>query len=236
MALGKAAPGVPAFAVAECALARGVAAAQACNDVQQDAPACTAGASFGEQPVASRRASLQLIAGSQPRYKPGMVKIGHQPLAPADIALIEASWRRARELGDAVPELFYARLFELAPSVRTLFPVELTEQGRKLMAMLGAIVAGLSDLPQLAPQARALALRHVDYGVQAAHYAVVGEALISTLKQGLGEAFGREAAAAWAKAYGILAGYMVQEAYPIERALPILRAARPGAGQARPWG
>ena len=77
----------------------------------------------------------------------------------------------------------------------------MAEQRRKLMAMLAAVVRGLSDLPSILPAASALAKRHVDYGARPEHYPVVGAALLWTLERGLGPQWTPEAAAAWTAAY-----------------------------------
>jgi hemoglobin-like flavoprotein len=50
-------------------------------------------------------------------------------------------------------------------------------------------VAGLSDVASLIPVLQALGKRHANYGVESAHFAVVGEALIWTLADGLGDKF-----------------------------------------------
>src|SRR5207244_7922017 len=109
--------------------------------------------------------------------------------------------------------LFYDRLFEVAPSVRAMFPEDMTEQRKKLMGMLAAVVGGLSNLESILPAASALAKRHVGYGAKAEHYPVVGATLLWTLETGLGEAWTPDVAAAWTAAYGTLSGYMISEAY-----------------------
>jgi hypothetical protein len=73
-----------------------------------------------------------------------------------------------------------------------MFPKDLTEQKKKLMAMLGTAVAGLSHLDTLMRTVRALGRRHAGYGVKPRHYAPVGSALLWTLEQGLGTAFTRK--------------------------------------------
>ena len=54
------------------------------------------------------------------------------------------------------------------------------------MATLGAVVNSLGNLEAVLPAASALAKRHVDYGVKAAHYPPVGAALLWTLEQNSG--------------------------------------------------
>jgi hemoglobin-like flavoprotein len=81
------------------------------------------------------------------------------------------------------------------------------------MATLGVVVTGLTRLETVLPAASALAKQHVGYGVQAAHYTVVGGALLWTLEKGLGDAWNAELADAWSTAYATLSGYMISEAY-----------------------
>lgn len=44
--------------------------------------------------------------------------------------------------------------------------------------MLTAVVSKLTELDKMIPTVRALALRHVDYGVKEEHYVTVGSALL----------------------------------------------------------
>ena len=97
--------------------------------------------------------------------------------------------------------------------MRALFPDDMTEQRKKLMATLAIVVNGLNNLDTILPAASALAKRHVGYGAQAAHYPVVGAALLWTLEQGLGPSWTPEVAAAWTQAYTTLSNFMIDEAY-----------------------
>lgn len=134
-------------------------------------------------------------------------------MSPDDIALVKSTFAQVRPIADQAAQLFYGRLFEIAPHVKPLFKGDMTEQGRKLMATLGTVVAGLDNLGPLLPVASALAKRHVAYGVRADDYAVVGAALLWTLEQGLETTWSPQAAKAWADAYTTLSGYMIAEAY-----------------------
>jgi hypothetical protein len=82
--------------------------------------------------------------------------------------------------------LFYGRLFEIARAFKPLLRGDITEQGCKLMAMLGVVVNSLGNLEVVVPAASALAKRHVNYGVKAADCTPVGAALLWTLEQNLG--------------------------------------------------
>lgn len=134
-------------------------------------------------------------------------------MTPQQVTLVQDSFAKVVPIADQAAVIFYDRLFEIAPQVRPLFKGDMAEQRRKLMAMLGTVVAGLSNLDTILPAASALAKRHVAYGAQPAHYPVVGAALLWTLEKGLGDAWTPQVASAWGEAYGTLSGYMMSEAY-----------------------
>ena len=129
-------------------------------------------------------------------------------LSANDIALVRASFAKVLPIKDAAADLFYNRLFDIAPQLRGMFPTDMRDQKTKLMAMLAAAIGGLHDLQTLVPHVKALGARHASYGVTVAHYGIVADALMWTLERGLGDAFTPEVRSAWAKVYGLLAGTM----------------------------
>ena len=131
----------------------------------------------------------------------------------AQMKLVQDSFAKVAPISAQAAMLFYDRLFEVAPGVKAMFPADMTEQRKKLMATLAVVVGGLSNLEAVLPAASALAKRHVSYGAKPEHYPVVGGALLWTLEKGLGDAWTPEVAAAWTAAYGTLSGYMISEAY-----------------------
>ncbi|MBX9710232.1 MAG: hemin receptor [Xanthobacteraceae bacterium] len=134
-------------------------------------------------------------------------------MTPQQVTLVQESFAKIVPIADQAAMIFYDRLFEIAPQVRPMFKGDMAEQRRKLMAMLAVVVKGLSNLDTILPAASALAKRHVAYGAQAAHYPVVGAALLWTLEKGLGDSWTPDLARAWGEAYGTLSGYMMAEAY-----------------------
>jgi hemoglobin-like flavoprotein len=134
-------------------------------------------------------------------------------MTPSQIKLVQDSFSQVAPISEQAAVIFYDRLFEVAPSVRALFPDDMKEQRKKLMATLAVVVNGLTNLEAVLPAASALAKRHVDYGAKPEHYPVVGGALLWTLEKGLGDAWTPELAEAWTAAYGTLSGYMISEAY-----------------------
>ena len=132
---------------------------------------------------------------------------------PTQINLVQESFAKVAPISEQAATLFYDRLFEVAPAVKVMFPADMKEQRKKLMATLAVVVNGLSHLESVLPAASALAKRHVSYGARPEHYPVVGGALLWTLEKGLGEAWTADVADAWTAAYGTLSGYMISEAY-----------------------
>ncbi|HET8775747.1 MAG TPA: globin family protein [Thermoanaerobaculia bacterium] len=124
------------------------------------------------------------------------------------IELVQASFAEVLPIAEPAAALFYDRLFELDPSLRAMFRGDMTKQGKMLMDMIALVVVNLRNLDRIVPGVRALGTRHAGYGVQDEHYDTVGEALLWTLGQGLGEAFTDDVRDAWATAYTILATTM----------------------------
>lgn len=123
--------------------------------------------------------------------------------------MVQASFAKVEPIADQAAEIFYGKLFELDPSLQPLFKSDIKSQGRKLMTMIKAAVAGLDDLGTLVPVVQNLGKRHVGYGVPESSYKTVGEALIFTLGAGLGDDFTEEVKAAWVEVYGVLSSTMI---------------------------
>jgi hemoglobin-like flavoprotein len=134
-------------------------------------------------------------------------------MTPDQVKLVQESFAKVAPISETAAVLFYDRLFEIAPQVKAMFPADMTEQRRKLMATLAVVVNGLSNLGSILPAASALATRHVSYGARREHYPVVGAALLWTLEKGLGDAWTPEVAEAWTAAYETLSGFMIHQAY-----------------------
>lgn len=129
-----------------------------------------------------------------------------------EIELVKTSWEKVEPISDVAAELFYGKLFEIDPTLKAMFSDDIEEQGKKLMMMINTAVNGLDRLDQIVPAVQALAERHVVYGVTDGHYDTVGEALIWTLGQGLGDGFTDDVKAAWLTTYTLLANTMKEGA------------------------
>ncbi|HYN13101.1 MAG TPA: globin family protein [Burkholderiales bacterium] len=129
-------------------------------------------------------------------------------MRPAQVALVQDSWKEVLPIADTAAALFYGRLFALDPELKPLFRGDMKQQGRKLMAMMSVAVHGLGQPETIVPAVQDLGRRHAGYGVKDRHYASVGAALLWTLGQALGETFTPNVENAWSAAYGLLAQTM----------------------------
>jgi hemoglobin-like flavoprotein len=145
-------------------------------------------------------------------------------MTPAQILLVQTTFQQVVPIREQAAQIFYNRLFQLDPSLRSLFvATDLRQQGLKLMASLGFVVRGLHHPAAILDDVRALARRHAEYGVEEHHFAIVGEALLWTLRTGLGQAFTPAVREAWAAAYAMLSRVMIEAMRQDEK--PARRAA-----------
>lgn len=133
-------------------------------------------------------------------------------MTPNQITLVITTWEKVKPISGKAAELFYGKLFELDPGLKPMFKGDMTEQGRKLMAMINTAVNGLTNLNAIVPAVQDLGRRHVGYGVTDAHYDTVAAALLWTLEQGLGDAFTADVKKAWTDTYVLLATTMKEAA------------------------
>jgi len=122
--------------------------------------------------------------------------------------LVRTTFAKLAVMPEVSGALFYERLFAANPDFRALFKNDMRIQGIKLMTMLAMVVYNLPEPGRILPAIRDLAVRHVGYGVKLTDYQALGEALLWTLEQALGEDFTPAAREAWAVCYDELAGEM----------------------------
>ena len=141
-------------------------------------------------------------------------------MRPDQIACIREAFDRLWPVNRRFADLFYARLFELDPTARTLFRGDLEGLKTKLLSMLATIV-GAADRPEIFDSVvEDLGRRHALFGVTPAQYSAVGEALIWSLGEALGPALTRSRRDAWSDFYKVVQ-------------LSMLRGAARGLGRGR---
>lgn len=131
-------------------------------------------------------------------------------MTPRQIELLRNSWRNIGPFADHAAQLFYARLFEIAPEMQDLFKfADMPAQRQKLLIALNLAVINAHTLSTIAPELEAMGRRHASYGVKNSHYEAVGRALLWTLEQDLGTAFIDEVRKAWTEFYNQVATAMM---------------------------
>jgi hemoglobin-like flavoprotein len=138
--------------------------------------------------------------------------LAEDEMTPEQAKLVTDSFRKLLPMAGVTADLFYYRLFEIAPEVRSLFPDDLIAQKKKFITMLATMVTNFNEFEKIAPVVEDLGMRHADYGVIAKHYELFGAALLWTLGESLGVDFTPPVRAAWTEAYKTLAGIMTRAA------------------------
>ena len=124
------------------------------------------------------------------------------------ITLVQDTFDKIRPISEKAAKLFYNRLFELDPSLKSLFKGDMKTQGKMLMQVVDYAVTGLDRLDTIILAIQNLGIRHAGYGVKDEYYETVGEALLWTLEQGLGKDFTPDVKDAWVEAYKLLSDIM----------------------------
>lgn len=131
-------------------------------------------------------------------------------LSETELDMVCTSLERLRTDFTDHPQYFYKSLFRRAPELRELFREDLEGQGMKFMTTLAVIVSRLNDDASSAEQYLGLGKLHATLGVEPAHFAPMGDALMDTLREGLGDDFTPELEAAWSKAYDHVSSTMIR--------------------------
>lgn len=133
-------------------------------------------------------------------------------MTPEQIALVQSSFDRLGPRRPAMAARFYKELFSQHPDLRALFTTDMAEQEVKFAEKLALIVKAMPRLAELLSHTQTLGARHVGYGVRAADYRSVGDALLAALAAVLGDAFDAATSEAWTLAYNLVAETMLDGA------------------------
>lgn len=135
-------------------------------------------------------------------------------MTPHQAALVKQSFVRVFPEKAKLTTALYARLFELAPELRDMFGDDMRTQREMLGEALAYMVKHLDALETATETAQALARRHVAYGVQPHHFAMVGMALLHALQECTPAGLSEAETGAWTAAYETLSDLMINAAWP----------------------
>lgn len=128
-----------------------------------------------------------------------------------NIELLEKSFAQISPEAIAFSASFYEKLFLKNPQLKPMFAeVSQQSQEKKLVFSLAAIVENLRNPEILQPALKSLGARHFQVGTLEAHYPMVGEALLETFAQYMGDDWTPEVSSAWLEAYEAIAAVMLQ--------------------------
>ncbi len=122
---------------------------------------------------------------------------------------LRTSFQAIVPAAESFADNFYDRVFAAVPAVRAMFPAELTEQKKKLVATLAWVVENLEKGEELKARLRELGRRHEQYGAQPAHYPLVADAMISAMADVAGAAWNHDIAGDWRTALERVADIML---------------------------
>lgn len=114
--------------------------------------------------------------------------------------------------GDRLADRFYKNMFHNNPEVKAFFNSSHQQTGSQQQALASTICAYVRHIDnpaQLRQTIEVIAHKHVSLGIKPEHYPIVGNNLILTLGEILGEAATDEVIEAWTEAYGVLAGIFI---------------------------
>jgi hemoglobin-like flavoprotein len=133
-------------------------------------------------------------------------------MTPEQLALVRRTAVSIEATRHEFGRRFYGHLFELDPSTRRLFPDDNGAQASRFTDEVLGLVAIAGDLPVFLERARALGERHRRYGVHAADYPVIGDALVAAVADIAEADWSPLADASWHCMFALIAEGMIEGA------------------------
>lgn len=133
-------------------------------------------------------------------------------LSPQTIALVKATAPILEEHGETLTRHFYRRMFQHNPEVAPFFNQPNQAAGLQQKALAGAIcayAANIDNLEVLGGAVELIAQKHVSLQIKPEHYPIVGENLLASIREVLGDGATEEIVQAWAEAYQFLADILI---------------------------
>jgi hemoglobin-like flavoprotein len=129
------------------------------------------------------------------------------------VELLESSFEKVKPQASEFVASFYDNLFTDYPAAKPLFAhSNMAKQETMLLESLVFVVENLRQPGALSDALKGLGARHVKYGALPEHYPLVGNSLIKTFSQYLGDDWTSETQQAWVDAYGVITEVMLEGA------------------------
>lgn len=127
-------------------------------------------------------------------------------------ALIKATIPVLQSSGAILTEHFYKRMFTYNPELKSVFNMGNQSNGKQKQALAGAVLAYAEHIDNpavLINVLKGIGSKHVSLNIQAEDYVIVGNHLIASIQEVLGESATVELLEAWTAAYNELAEIMI---------------------------
>ena len=142
----------------------------------------------------------------------GYIFIVTTAMTPDQVRTVQESFGLLTPHAAEAARMFYDELFHIAPEARELFPKDMTGQHRKFVQMLATVVKSLGNISTVSEHIVDLGRRHASYDVSDKYYAIVAQALLTTLRRFFGPRYTAELHDSWGAAYNMLARIMLESA------------------------
>jgi nitric oxide dioxygenase len=137
-------------------------------------------------------------------------------LSPESLSVVQATASVIAAHADQITAHFYPRMFDAHPELLRVFNQGNQATGEQSKALAGSVVAYAVQLidpeaPSFDHVMRRIAYKHVSLGIRPEQYTIVGEHLLASVAEVLGDAVTPEVAAAWSEVYWLFALQLVAE-------------------------
>jgi nitric oxide dioxygenase len=137
-------------------------------------------------------------------------------LSPASLSVVRATAPVVAEHADQITAHFYPRMFAAHPELLRVFNQGNQATGEQSKALAGSVVAYAvqlidPDAPSFDHVMHRIAYKHFSLGIRPEQYTIVGEHLLASVGEVLGDAVTPEIAAAWSEVYWLFAVQLVAE-------------------------
>lgn len=139
-------------------------------------------------------------------------KLQAEALSAHQKSIVKATAPVLQEHGVAITSTFYKRLLDHHPPLRNIFNTAHQETGAQPAALAHAVWAyanNIDHLDALTAAVSRIGNKHASLDVQPDQYPIVGQELLASIKEVLGDAATEEIMDAWKAAYGQLADIFV---------------------------
>lgn len=133
-------------------------------------------------------------------------------LSQQTIDIVKSTAPILDEHGETLTKHFYARMFSHNPEVAPFFnPANQAggTQQRALAAAICAYAANIDNLEVLGGAVELIAHKHASLQIKPEHYPIVGENLLASIREVLGDGATDDVINAWGEAYGFLADILI---------------------------